>query len=549
MNIGIAQINPTVGDFKGNAKRILTAYRACVDKGADLVVTPELSLVGYPAGDLVLKKKFIERCLRALDYIIGEVGEVGLLVGYVDNHVYEKSEKVGRPYRNAASLIEHGAIIGTVYKTLLPTYDVYDEHNYFEPSESCEPLRYRGHKLGVTICEDVWCDELIARPLYDRDPVQELKDKRAQVIINMSASPFQIGKPQFKANLLEVVSCGTGLPIVYCNAVGGNDQFVFDGHSMMLDNMGNALCDFPGFKEAIKVCDVTLDGTEAPFIRGKSIEHVYEALVLGIQDYANKLGFEKAAIALSGGIGSSLTTVLAVRALGAENVVTYTMPSKNDVPEASEDSLKLAENLGVKCELIPVDGVYESILEALEPVLEGLDPDETEENIQSRIRGMYLMAAANKHGYLPLGTVNKTDMFIGNYTVYGDSCLGLSVLGDVPKKLACQLCDWLNTEEEVIPKQIIEKNISPELISGDTDTELLPEWKDIDTIMEYYVTYGLSTQEIIEDFGLSERDVRFVQRRIDLNEWKRQQSPPVLRVTSPAFGRGRRIPIAQKYVD
>ena len=277
MKIGIAQINPVVGDFKGNAKRILSAYRACIDRGADLVVTPELSLVGYPAGDLVLKKRFVEQCLQALDYLMEETGEVGLLVGYIDNHVYEKSEKVGKPFRNAASLIQNGKIIGTVHKTLLPTYDIYDEHHYFEPGEVCEPIRFNGHKIGVTICEDVWCDELIERPLYERDPVQELKDKRAQVIINMSASAFQIGKPQFKANLLEVVACGTGLPLVYCNAVGGNDQFIFDGHSLMLDGNGNEITNLPGFTQCVKVCDVTVEGEEAPMIRGRSIEHIYSA--------------------------------------------------------------------------------------------------------------------------------------------------------------------------------------------------------------------------------------------------------------------------------
>ncbi len=549
MKIGIAQINPIVGDFKGNAKRILTAYRACVDAGADLVVTPEMSLVGYPAGDLVLKRRFVEACLQALDYLIDEIGEVGLLVGYVDNHVYEKSEKVGKPYRNAASLLQNGELVGTVHKTLLPTYDVYDEHHYFEPSESCDPIRYNGHKLGVTICEDMWCDELIERPLYDRDPVQELKDKGAQVMINMSASIFQIGKPQFKANLLEVVACGTGLPLVYCNAVGATDQFIFDGHSLFLDGQGNEIASLPGFSQCVKVCDITLDGEGPPIIRGKSIQHLYEALVIGIHDYCRKLGYEKVCIGISGGVDSALTLALAVRALGPHNVVAYTMPSKYSPSESVTDALALAEHFKVHCEIVPIDEVLESSLSVLSGVAGGEDGDPTEQNIQSRIRGMFLMAASNQHGYLVLGTVNKTEMFVGNYAIYGDNCLGLSVLGDVPKKLVYQLSDWINRDRELIPHTILEKEPSPELYHDQRDSDSMPMFNDLDSILEYYVTYGLSAQEIYEDFGYEEKDVRWVQRRIDLNQWKRQQSAPVLRVTSPAFGRGRRMPIAQMFVD
>lgn len=547
--IGIAQINPIVGDFVGNAKLILSAYRACIDEGAELVVTPELSLVGYPAGDLVLKQRFVEQCHQALDYLASEVGEVGLIVGHIGINYYDASEKLGRPYRNSASLLHKGGVKATVHKTLMPTYDLYDENKYFEPAEECKPIEFHGLSLGVTIGEDLWCDELTTRPLYDRDPVKELKAEGADVIINMSATPFQVGKPQFKANLLEVFACGTGLPIVYCNAVGGSDQFVFDGHSMILDKDGNEIADFPGFKMAIKVVDISCEGEEPPTVRGKSIEHIYEALVLGIRDYVQKLGYEKVCIGLSGGADSSLTAALAVEALGNKNVIGVLMPSKYSSAAGTTDALKLAENLQIECEMLPINTVFNDALASLAGVFDGLEEDHTEQNLQSRIRGMFLMALANKHDYVVLSTGNKSELFIGNYAVYGDACIGLSVLADVPKKLVYQLMEHVNQFEELIPKNILTKEPSPELAEGMTDLDHLPPYPQLDSILEFYITYGLSAQEIIDEFGFPEEVVRWVQRRVDLNEWKRQQFAPALRVTSRANGVGRRIPIVQRFVS
>ena len=548
MKIGIAQINSIAGDFAGNAKKILSAYHEAVNKGAELVVTPELSLFGYPLLDLVLKKSFLQEGFDVLEKLCENIGEVGLLVGYVDvNHIGTEGA-VEKLYRNAAALIQNQEIMGRVYKTLIPKYDVYDQQHYFEPSKKCEPLRYNGHKIGVLIGEDLWYDDLLDRPLFDRDPAAELKNNRAQMLINMSASHFQVGKPQFKANLFEVIACGTNLPLVCCNAVGGNEQFIFDGHSLLLDPNGNALVQLPGFVEAVEVGDVTLDGTDAPVIVGKSIEHIYKALILGIKDYTNKLGFEKAIIGLSGGIDSAVTLALAVEALGADNVKAMTLPSRYSEPSGIADALSLAYTLKVECDSISITKTFDHILESLNDVLGSLPEDRTEENIQSRLRSLFMMAASNKHGYLPLSTINKTDMFTGNYTVYGDNCMGMSVLGDVPKKVVYKLADYINRDSEIISKSIIDKVPSPELAKGQLDDHVVPSYRVVDSIIEYYVIYGLSASEIVNDFGFNESDVYWVQKRIDLNAWKRLQTPPVLRVTSPGYGRGRRIPITQGYI-
>lgn len=548
MILGIAQINPTAGDFSGNIEKILNAYHEASNKGADLVVTPELSLFGYPLGDLVLKKSFIQDGEAALEKVIEQVGEVGLLVGCVFENELESSNKEIRKYRNTAVLIQNGEIIGKVHKTLLPNYDIYDQQYYFEPSEKCEPLRFNGHKIGITIGEDIWIDDLLERPNHNRDPASELKAKRAQIIINMSASHFQVGKPQYKANILEVIACGTGVPICCCNAVGGNDHFIFDGHSMVIDPHGNALIQFPGFSEVVEICDVTFDGEHPPIIEGKSIEHIYNALVLGIRDYAHKIGYEKVVIGLSGGIDSAVTLALATEALGAENIKVLTMPSKFSSEESLADAVKLAATLGVDCESIAIKKSHDLVYESLEKLIGTQTEGRTDENIQSRIRNLFLMAVANKNDYLVLSTINKTDMFTGNYTIYGDSVTGLCVLGDVPKKIVYLLAKFINSKTEVILKSIIEREPSPELAESQSDLNQVPSYKVVDSIIDYYVIYSLSASEIVSEFRLNAKDVYWVQKQIDLNAWKRLQSPPVLRVTSPAYGRGRKIPITQKYI-
>jgi len=546
MNIGIAQINPIVGDFTGNANRILNAYRACVDSGAELVITPEMALVGYPARDLLVKIRFVEQCLQALDYIASETADVPLLVGYVDIFNFDRP---GKPLRNAAALLRNGKVETKIWKTLLPSYDMFDEQRYFEPGESCEPVDVDGVRLGITIGQDIWADDILERPLHDRDPIQELKDKGAELIINISASPFYVGKPQVKANLLEVVSCGTGLPVVYCNAVGANDQFVFDGHSMFLDNKGNEIADLPGFKQVVKVVNAFEFGEGAPRIRGKSIEHVHDALVMGLHDYVRKTGYESVCLGLSGGIDSALTAALAVKALGSQNVLGLNMPSPYSSKESVSDALKLASNLKIECEVLPINSTFESLKDAMRPVFGDLPEDVTEENMQARIRGMMLMALANKRNYLLLSTGNKSELSIGYNTIYGDMSGGLGILSDLPKTLVYDLARYINSEHEWIPQEIIDKEPSPELKPDQKDSDVLPPYEELDEILEYYMNYHLSVDDIVEGFGFSEETVRWVQRRVDLNEWKRQQAAPGIWVTTRPFGSGRRIPIVQRFVD
>ncbi|MDB9741757.1 NAD+ synthase [Akkermansiaceae bacterium] len=548
MIIGIAQINTRAGDFEGNLKKILEAYDIAVEKGADLVVTPELSLFGYPIVDLVLKHSFLKDGYEALTRLMSKVGKVGLLVGYVDTNSIQEFDKEEKLYFNAAALIQNGQIVGKAHKTLLPKYSVYDQQRYFQPSEKCEPIRYNGHKIGVTIGEDLWHEQLLDKPIYDRDPARELKESRAQVIINMGATHFQIGKPQFKANLYEVIACGTKLPLVCCNAVGGNDQFIFDGHSLCLDPEGNALAQLPGFEECVELCDVSIDGENPPVFKNRSIQHVYDALVLGIRDYVIKSDKTKALVGISGGIDSAVTLALAVKALGAENVLALNMPSKYNNTDGIDDALALCAKLKVRCEKIPITDTMNTAVAALSDVLGGLEEDHTEENMQSRIRNLFIMAVSNKHDYIALSTVNKADLFTGNFTIYGDSVMGLCVLGDVPKKIVYMLADYMNEESELISESIISRVPSPELSKDQLDTHLAPCYKVVDSIIEYYVIYGLTVKEIVEDFGYSENDVTWVQRHIDRNAWKLHQTPPVLRVTSPGYGRGRRLPISQGYV-
>jgi len=546
MKIGIAQINATVGDFPGNAKRILQAYRACVDSGADLVVTPEMSLVGYPPRDLVLKTRFVEKCKQALDYLADETGEVPLLVGYVDYYDYQNS---GKPLRNGAAFLYNGEIVHRVWKTLLPTYASFDEQRYFEPSRECKPFEWKGVKLGITICEDIWVDDFLERPTYNRDPVGELRSQGAEILINMSASPFQKGKPQDRANRLEVIACSSGMPVVFCNAAGANDSLIFDGHSMALDAEGNELCSLPGFDSCFKVVDVFKTGKEPPNVRGSDVQDIYNALVVGLHDYVRKSGFETVCIGLNGSVDSALTASIATRALGAENVVGLIMPSLITTHEDIDDAVQLAHNLQIRAEIVPISDSYMTVERSLSGLFQGMLVDKTEENIQSRLRGMFLMAYSNKFNALLLSSGNKSELSIGNYSIYGDMCGGLGVISDVPKTWVYRLANYVNEESPVIPLNVLMKAPSSGLVVGQKDADHLPPYDVLDKILELYVEYQVSASDIVEDHQFDEAVVRWVQRKVDLNEWKRRQAPLGLQVTSRAFGMGRRVPIVQRFVD
>jgi len=543
MKIGLAQINGTVGDFPGNAKRIVNVYREALDLGAGLVVAPEMSLAGYPPRDLVFKSAFVPGCLQALDYLAGEIGEVPLLVGYVDHN--EASEP-GKPFRNGAALLEGGRIVAKVFKTLLPTYDVFDERRYFEPAGRCEPVVWRGRKLGVTICEDIWTEEFLYRPLYKRDPVRELREGGAEILLNLSASPYHAGRPAERRRLLGAVARAAGVPLVYCNAVGGNDQLVFDGNSVVAGGDGEILRQLPGFREEVAVID-PFAAAPAAVVDPPEEEQLFEALVLGLRDYAGKCGFEKACIGLSGGIDSALTAVLAAEAFGPPHVHGLTMPSRFSSAGSVEDSRALARALGIRCDTVPIEGPFEEIKAALEPLFGDLPEDVTEENMQARIRGLYLMSLSNKFNYLLLSTGNKSELAVGYCTIYGDMCGGLAVISDLPKSKVYALARWVNREREIIPRSTIEKPPSAELRPGQKDQDTLPPYEVLDAILELHVERQLSADDIIERHGYDEALVRWVQRQVDRNEWKRHQAAPGIRVTSKAFGIGRRYPIVQRF--
>jgi NAD+ synthase (glutamine-hydrolysing) len=543
MKIGLAQTNAVIGDFPGNIKRLLAAYRECLEAGADLVITPEMSLVGYPPRDLVFKSHFVPKCLQALDHLAGEIREVPLVVGYIDHN---DSEKPGKPFRNAAAWLENGEIRHRIWKTLLPTYDVFDERRYFEPGESCEPIVWNGKRIGITICEDIWTEDYLQRPLYERDPAEELAAKGIDLLLNLSASPFHVAKAAERREMLGKVARQANAPVVYCNAVGGQDQLVFDGHSLVIRADGSPAAQMEGFSEASLVIDpftaAPQEITDTP-----NAEQLYRALVLGLRDYATKCGFSSVCLGLSGGIDSALTAVIAADALGPENVHGLTMPSPYSSGGSVDDSFALAKNLGIRCDEVPISDIYHTIKNTLKPVFAGKPEDVTEENIQARIRGILLMALSNKDGHLLLTTGNKSELAVGYCTIYGDMCGGLAVISDLPKIRVYDVSRWVNRKREIIPWNTIDKPPSAELRPDQKDQDTLPPYEVLDAILELYVEKHLSTDEIIAR-GFEETTVRWIQRRVDLNEWKRQQAAPGIRVTSKAFGIGRRMPVVQRFV-
>ena len=544
MKIGIAQINPVVGDFPGNAKKILAAYRECLDQGADLVLTPEMSLAGYPPRDLVFKSQFVPKCLQALDYLAGESRGTPLLVGYVDHH---HAAKPGKPFRNAAAWLHEGKIVHRVWKTLLPTYDVFDERRYFEPGESCEPIVWQGRRIGVTICEDIWTEDYLQRPFYDRDPVEELAAKGIDLLVNLSASPFHLGKPELRRAMIGGIARKAKVPVVYCNTVGANDQLVFDGHSLVAAPNGRISAQFDGFVESCGIHDpFAVPENDVP-IDNCEVRQIHDALVLGLRDYVTKCGFSSVCLGLSGGIDSALTAVIAAEALGPENVRGLTMPGPYSSRGSVEDSFALARNLGIRCDELSITAPFEVVKAAMKPVFEGRAEDITEENMQARLRGLLLMALSNKENHLLLTTGNKSELAVGYCTIYGDMNGGLAVISDLPKTRVYQVARWINREREIIPWDTIDKPPSAELRPDQKDQDTLPPYDVLDAVLELYVEHHLSPDEIIAR-GFQETMVRWIQRRVDLNEWKRHQAAPGLRVTSKAFGIGRRMPIVQKFI-
>jgi len=542
MKIGFAQINPTVGDLRGNCELIIGAYQRLAAAGAELVLTPELSLTGYPPQDLVFKSRFVPENLALLEKLHAQVGESALLVGFVD-----RNGGRGKPFHNAAALLERGKPIRKMYKSLLPTYDVFDEDRYFEPATHVQPFEVQGKKIGVTICEDIWTDEYLPRPLYDVEPVRALVEQGAEIILNLSASPFRLGAPECRLEMIAAQARTYQRPICYCNLVGGNDQLIFDGNSIAVNASGVSIAQLEAFREDEKIVDTnSIDAIE--FREAKTEEQLLAALSLGLRDYCRKCDFRSAVVGLSGGVDSAVTAVIAVDALGAENVTGVSMPSPYSSRGSIDDARGLARNLGIKFVEIPIAEAFKVFKAQFKDIFKDLPENETEENMQPRLRAMTLMALSNKFGHLVLSTGNKSELSVGYCTIYGDMAGGLGVISDVPKTTIYEFARWINRRGEIIPTSTIEKAPSAELKPNQKDQDTLPPYEILDQILQLYVEENLSARDIIAR-GFDEKTVRWVQRRVNLNEYKREQAAPGLKVTSRAFGMGRKMPIAQRYVD
>lgn len=602
MKIGIAQINTTLGDFAGNAVLIASAYKELVEKGADLVITPELALTGYPPQDLLFRGNFVQENLDHLEALEQQIGNIPLLVGFVDHHADK-----GKPFYNAAALLLKGSARLVAHKRLLPTYDVFEEARYFEPGSQSLCFSYQGRKWGVTICEDLWTSPYLPRALYSIDPVAELIDQGAQIILNLSASPFGMGKEAQRIAMLQSQAKRFHVPIVYCNSVGGNDQLVFDGGSLVLDADGRLIGTCRRFEEDNRVIDLS-QSTQGctdpssdlailkPQILEDPMDELYNALVLGIRDYLRKCGFERALLGLSGGIDSAVVAALAVAALGPENVTGVLMSGPYSSPGSITDAIALARNLAIPTRTIPITSLYEeakkTLYQALDfsgnstidlpPIDKSISPeplplshehqpspstwgtevtpsvlsvleghkhsDVTHENLQARLRGLLLMALSNKHGSLLLTTGNKSELAIGYCTLYGDMCGGLAVIADVPKTVIYQLARFINRHQEIIPWNSINKAPSAELRPNQTDQDSLPPYEILDEVLRLLVEEHQSISHIIAR-GFEEKTVHWIARHLYRNEYKRQQSAPGLKVTGKAFGLGRHFPIAHRYLE
>ncbi len=546
MRIAIAQLNPTVGDLGGNADRILAAYAEGAGRGADLVVTPELSLIGYPPKDLLLKPRFVADALAALERVAAGVGDVPLVVGYVDRSRKDR----GLPLHNAAALIAGGAILARKYKALLPMYDVFDEVRYFEPGPGPQVAEVAGLNLGLSICEDIWTEGAAgpAARFYRGNPIADLVEAGADVLMNLSASPFEVGKPALRRDLVAAQARKYGRPVVYVNQVGGNDELVFDGASFAMDAEGRLTAQLPAFEEAVELVDVMAGlplAPQPPLMA--DLEALRQALVLGLRDYLRKCGFRSAVLGLSGGVDSALVAALATEALKAEHVLGVAMPSRHSSRHSLADARELAGRLGIDLLEVPIEPAHAAFETMLAEAFAGTAPDVAEENIQARVRGIILMALSNKFGRLVLSTGNKSELAVGYCTLYGDMAGGLAVISDVPKTMVYALARHINaTGGAPIPERILTKPPSAELRPDQTDQDSLPPYEVLDPILERYVTGEQSAEEIAAA-GVDAETVRRVVRLVDRNEYKREQAAPGLKVTSRAFGFGRRMPIAQRY--
>jgi NAD+ synthase (glutamine-hydrolysing) len=543
MKIALCQINPIIGDIDGNKKKIIDYYNKGVEDKAHLVIFPELSLVGYPPLDLVEKKEFRQAAAGAAKEIALQTGAAGLLFGSIT----EEDEDIGTGVYNSAILCFNGKIQFIQNKTLIPNYDVFDEMRYFEPAKDTRVFEFMGEQLGVSICEDIWNDaDYWKKRLYTTDPVKKLTDQGATLLINISASPYSYGKREARRKMLSTLTSSDKIPLAYVCCVGAQTDLIFDGASMCFDGEGNLVRTGKSFQEDYFIFDTNEKQEIITKVENSFEEEIHNSLIFGVADYCRKMNFKKALIGLSGGIDSAIVAYIAVKALGKKNVHVVMMPSKYSSQGSVNDSLDLIANLGISSDLISIQPVVDKALEVLNPFFRNLPEDTTEENLQSRTRGLYLMALSNKLKYLLLTTGNKSEMAVGYATLYGDMCGGLAVIADVYKSDIYKLCRYINRETEIIPKAIIEKAPSAELRPDQTDQDSLPPYDLLDKILKMYLEENKEKKEITEIIK-DEDTVKKVLRLVDINEFKRKQAAPALRVSTKAFGYGRRYPIVQRW--
>jgi len=542
MKIACGQINPTIGDFHGNLAKVLAYSRIAREAGCDLAVFPEMCLCGYPPMDLLEQDSFIEENLKTLRTLQDQApAGIGIVVGYVDRN----RGRPGKGLLNVASLISDGAVLHTQAKTLLPTYDVFDEARWFEPADRRTVFPFAGERIGIAICEDLWWEGETGQGLrYPVDPIAELLNAGASIIIAPTASPFHVGKPKTRLDLFSRVGKSSGVPVVYVNVVGGNDNLIFDGQSMAFSAEGRLIYLGAPFEEQLAFVDTAASCPEVPLPEDPWAQ-MEGALVLGIRDYMRKCGFTRAHLGLSGGIDSALVAALAVKALGPDKVAVFGLPSRYSSDGSVNDARKLAANLGLTLKLLSIEDIFTAYLGTLAPAFEGRPPDIAEENIQARIRGTLLMAYSNKFNSLLLTTGNKSELAVGYCTLYGDMSGGLAVIGDLLKGQVYGLARSIQARTQVIPEAIFTKAPSAELRPDQKDQDSLPPYDILDAILQEYLVENKSA-ELIAGNGFDPRLVKSVLRMVDAAEYKRRQAPPVLKVSQKAFGTGRRVPIARK---
>ena len=549
MRIALAQINPTIGDLTGNLERMTRFAREASSRGAEVVVFPELSITGYPPRDLVEKTSFIEANERALQELAAATS--GLNLSVICGYVGKSEAETGKQAMNSAAILDGGKVLFRQSKMLLPNYDVFDEARYFRPAEREFLCPLRGHLTALTICEDAWNDrQYWKQRLYSRDPVEELFGAGAEMMLCINASPYNMGKRSIRRAVYRAAALRYAKPVVYVNQVGGNDQLVFDGSSFAMNDQGEVIAAARSFAEDLVICDIEAGTGERHDNFTDECEAAYEALVLGTRDYIRKCGFSRVLIGLSGGIDSSLTAAIAVEAVGKENVTGVAMPGPFSSDHSLSDAREMAERLGIRFEVVSITGVCERFEQELASVFRGGERDVTEENLQSRARGVTLMAISNKTGALVLTTGNKSELAVGYCTLYGDMCGGLAVISDVPKTMVYSLSRIANRRHNgAIPESVFEKPPSAELRPDQKDSDSLPPYDVLDGILRLYIEECLGVKEIAVELSLPVELVQDVALKVDRNEYKRQQAAPGLKVTSKAFGMGRRFPIAQRYSE